>query len=120
MRGKGCPQNESRHRRREIVHSEYWQVPSCKQSNKKVLAPFPISLPFFLFQLPQSVTLVGEMARVKEAHGPCATTEGWKSPQEGRNVSPQAFLSYFQAPPRLKCLLHNPKIYFTCTHRQKL
>lgn len=99
MRGKGCPQNKRKHCRRETVHSEYWQIPFGKRSNKKVPAPFPISLPFFLFQLPPAGTWVGEMTRVKEAHGQWATTEGLESPQGGRNVAPQTFLSYFQTPP---------------------
>lgn len=43
--------------------------------------PFPISLRSFLFQLPGSVTLAGNMERAKEAHIECATTEWLESPR---------------------------------------
>lgn len=67
-RGKGCPPNKSKHRRGETVLSEHRQAPFSKRSNEEVLAPYPISLPFFLFQLAQWVALAGKMARVTEAH----------------------------------------------------
>lgn len=61
--------------------------------------PFPHLTSLLLLQLLQWVTMAGKMAGVKGAYRQCTTTEGCKSPQDGRDVGPQTLLSYFQVPP---------------------